>query len=72
MKKLFVSLLVIAAAMNVMAIDINAKAQLTLKSANNKTDELYLIQASDLKAGLNTAYCSLVPSLATKSVAFYA
>ena len=73
MKKLFVSLLVIAAAMNVMAIDITAKAQLTLKgTTTNKTDELVLLQSTDLKDGLNTGYCALVPSLATKSVAFYA
>jgi len=73
MKKLFVSLLVIAAAMNVMAIDITAKAHLTLKgTTTNKTDDLYLIQASDLNAGLNDGYCSVVPGLASKSVAFYA
>jgi len=73
MKKLFVSLLVIAASLNVMAIDITAKAQLTLKgNTTNKTDNLYLVQASDLQDGLNTGYCAAVPSLATKAVAFYA
>ena len=72
MKKLFVSLLVIAASLNVMALDLTAKAQLTLKSANGVTDELYLVQASDLKAGLNGSYCGLVPSLDSKPVAFYA
>jgi len=73
MKKLFVSLLVIAASLNVMALDVTAGAQLTLKgTTTNKTDDLYLLQASDLKDGYNTGYCGLVPSLATKSVAFYA
>lgn len=71
MKKLIVSLLVIAASLNVMALDITAKAQLTLKSAN-KTDDLYLVQASDLNAGLNDGYCAVVPGLASKSIAFYA
>jgi len=73
MKKLMASLLILAAAMNVMAITIDAKAKITLKAiASNKTEAVYLIQSADLQDGLNTGYCSLVPNLDNKPVAIYA
>ncbi len=71
MKKLFISMLVLAASLNVMA-EITAKAKITLTATGtNKTDVVYLVQNSDLNDGYNTGSCSLVPSLDTKAVAFY-
>ena len=73
MKKIIVALLAIAASLNVMAVTITAKTQITLKATtSNKTDVLYLIQASDLSEGYNSGYCSEVFEMASKEVAFYA
>ena len=59
--------------MNAMALDITAMAEIKLTAkTSGSTDALYLIQASDLQEGFNAGYCSLVPALETKSVAFYA
>jgi hypothetical protein len=73
MKKMFLSLLVLAASLNVMAIDITAKAKLTLTptGATSPAEVLYLVQASDLNEGYNTGYCALVPSFDTKSISIF-
>ena len=53
MKKIFISLLMVAATLNAFAITYTGKAQLTLKSADNKSCTLNLVESEDLNAGLN-------------------
>ena len=73
MKKIMISLLLVAASLNVMALDLTAKVKVTLTANTSATsDVLYLIEASDLQDGLNAAYCAVVPELNNKPIAFYA
>ena len=63
MKKIMLSLLAIAATMNVMAaINIDAKAKITI-SASGAESSLILIQSSDLNEGWNNGYCGEIYDL---------
>ena len=57
MKKLFASLLVLAATLNAFAITYTAKAKIVMKSGNGQSSTLYLIQSDDLTDGVNASYC---------------
>ena len=56
MKKIMISLLMVAAALNAMAITYSAKAKLTLTASNNKSCTLTIAESDDLSAGLNNGY----------------
>ena len=70
MKKIMLSLLAIAATVNVMAINIDAKAQVTV-TANGATSSLILIQSSDLNEGWNNGYCGEIYDLSEFALALY-
>ncbi len=71
MKKLLVSLLVIAATMNVFAITYTAKAKVVMKSDDGQSSTLYLIQSDDLTDGVNASYCGPI-DLDGREIAIYA
>lgn len=71
MKKLFISLLAIAATLNVMALNVENQAKITIMGGT-ATHSLYLINASDLAEGINKGYCSEVYDLDGHAVALYA
>ena len=56
MKKIILSLLVVAAAMNAFAIEYTAKAKVVI-SAGTQKSTLYLIQSDELNVGINDAWC---------------
>ena len=56
MKKMFLSLLAIAATMSAMAIDYTAKATLTLTAPSGKTSKLTIAESAELADGLNNGY----------------
>jgi hypothetical protein len=56
MKKIFISLLMVAASLNVMAVTFTSKAKLTLKSSDNKSCTLGIGESEDLSDGLNNGY----------------
>lgn len=56
MKKIMISLLMVAASFNAMAITYSAKAKLTLTSADNKSCTLTIAQSDELEPGLNNGY----------------
>jgi hypothetical protein len=53
MKKIMISLLMVAATLNAMAITYTGKAQLVLTSSDNKSCTLGLVESEDLVDGLN-------------------
>lgn len=70
MKKIILSLLAIAATMNVMAVTIDAKAKVTI-SANGAETSLLLLESSDLNAGWNNGYCGEIYDLSELPLALY-
>ena len=70
MKKIMLSLLAIAATVNVMAINIDAKAKITI-SAGGAESSLILIQSSDLNEGWNNGYCGEIYDLSEFPLALY-
>ena len=56
MKKIFISLLVVAASLNAMAQTFSSMAQLTLKSSDNKSCSMIIAESADLSEGLNNGY----------------
>lgn len=70
MKKLFISLLMVAATVNAMAITYTGKAKLTLKSADNKSCALTIGESEDLTDGLNNGYYAEL-NTEGKQVLFY-
>jgi hypothetical protein len=72
MKKLFLSLLVLAATMNAFAIAYTAKAKVVLTgTTTGQKCTMYLIQSDELNAGVNASYCGPI-ELDGRPVAFYA
>lgn len=70
MKKIMLSLLAIAATVNVMAINIDAKAKITI-SASGETTTLLLIESPDLNEGWNNGYCGEIFDLSEYPLALY-
>ena len=71
MKKIILSLLAVAATLNVMAaINIDAKAKITI-SAGGDESSLILIESSDLNAGWNNGYCGEIYDLSAIPLALY-
>lgn len=70
MKKIVFSLLMVAAAMNLMAITVTDKAKVTLVSSSNKTCALTVLQSPDLNAGYNSGYCGEI-NMEGREVALY-
>lgn len=56
MKKIFISLLMVAATLNAMAVTYTGKAKLTLTSSDNKSCALTIAESADLSDGLNNGY----------------
>jgi len=56
MKKIFISLLMVAASLNAFAITYTGKAKLTLTSSDNKSCALTIGESADLSDGLNNGY----------------
>lgn len=56
MKKIFISLLMVAATLNAMAVTYTGKAKLTLTSSDNKSCTLGIAESADLTDGLNDGY----------------
>lgn len=56
MKKIFISLLVVAASLNAMAQTFSSMAQLTLTSSDNKSCSMIIAESADLSDGLNNGY----------------
>jgi hypothetical protein len=53
MKKLFISLLALAATVNAMAISYAGKATITLTSANNESCSIIVAESDEFSDGLN-------------------
>ena len=56
MKKIFISLLMVAATVNAFAITYTGKAKLTLTSSDNKSCTMTIGESADLTDGLNNGY----------------
>jgi hypothetical protein len=56
MKKIMISLLMVAATVNAMAITYTGKAKLTLTSSDNQSCSMTIAESEDLAAGLNPGY----------------
>jgi hypothetical protein len=56
MKRIMISLLMVAATFNAFAVTFTGKAKLTLTSSDNKSCEMVIAESEDLNAGLNTGY----------------
>ncbi len=56
MKKIIISLLMVAATLNAMAVTYTGKAKLTLTSSDNKSCALTIAESADLSDGLNNGY----------------
>lgn len=70
MKKIILSLLAVAATLNVMAINVDAQAKITI-SAGGDESSLILIESSDLNDGWNNGYCGEIYDLSALPVALY-
>lgn len=71
MKKLFISLLAIAATVNVMALTKENQAKITI-TGGTATHSLYLINSSELAEGFNDGYCGEIYQMDDYAVAIYA
>lgn len=71
MKKLFISLLAIAATLNVMALTKENQAKITI-TGGTATHSLYLINSSELAEGYNNGYCGEINEMDNYAVAIYA
>lgn len=60
MKKIMISLLMVAATVNAFAITYTSKAKLTLKSSDNKSCTITIAESEDLSDGLNNGYYALL------------
>ena len=56
MKKIFISLLMVAATVSAMAQTFTGMAQLTLTSSDNKSCSMIIAESADLSDGLNSGY----------------
>jgi len=56
MKKIMISLLMVAATLNAFAVTYTSKAKLTLKSSDNKSCSMTIAQSEDFVDGLNPGY----------------
>lgn len=56
MKKIMISLLMIAATLNAMAVTYTGKAKVTLKSSDNRTCAAVIATSADFNDGLNSEY----------------
>lgn len=56
MKKIMISLLMVAATLNAMAVTYTGKAKLTLTSSDNKSCAMTIAQSEDFSDGLNDGY----------------
>ena len=56
MKKIMISLLMVAATVNAFAVTYTSKAKLTLKSSDNKSCSITIAESEDFSAGLNPGY----------------
>ena len=56
MKKIFVSLLMVAASLSAMAVTYTGKAKLTLTSSDNKSCYMIIAESADFSDGLNNGY----------------
>ena len=56
MKKIFISLLMVAATVNAFAITYTGKAKLTLTAANNESCAIVIAESADFSDGLNNGY----------------
>ena len=56
MKKIMISLLMVAASINAFAVTYTGKAKLTLTSSDNKSCALTIAESADLSDGLNNGY----------------
>ena len=71
MKKLFISLLALAATVNAMAISYAGKATITLTSANNESCSIIVAESDELADGLNNGYYAVI-NMENREVALYA
>ena len=71
MKKLFISLLAMAATVNAMAISFAGKATITLTSANNESCAIIVAESDELADGLNNGYYAVI-NMENREVALYA
>ncbi len=71
MKKLFISLLALAATVNAMAISFAGKATITLTSANNESCAIIVAESDELADGLNNGYYAVI-NMENREVALYA
>ena len=70
MKKMLVSLFLVAATVSAFAVEYTAKAKVVL-SAGSQKSTLYLIQSNDLNEGVNEAWCGEI-DLDEREIALYA
>ena len=56
MKKIFMSLLMVAASLSAMAVTYTGKAKLTLTSSDNKSCYMIIAESADFSDGLNNGY----------------
>ena len=70
MKKLFISLLALAATVNAMAISYAGKATITLTSANNESCSIIVAESDELSDGLNNGYYAVI-NMENREVALY-
>ena len=56
MKKIMISLLMVAAAMNAFAVSYSGKAKLTLTAADNESCAIVIAESADFSDGLNNGY----------------
>lgn len=70
MKKIMLTLLAIAATMNMTAITIDAKAKITVSAGGAETS-LLLIESQDLNTGWNNGYCGEIYDLSEFPIALY-
>ena len=71
MKKLFISLLALAATVNAMAISYAGKATITLTSANNESSSIIVAESDELVDGLNNGYYAVI-NMENREVALFA
>lgn len=70
MKKIMISLLMVVATLNAMAVTYTGMAQLTLTSSDNKSCDLIIAESEDFNAGLNNGYYAEL-NTEGKEVQFY-
>ena len=71
MKKIMISLLMMAAAINSFAVSYTAKATMTLTSQSGYTSNITIAESNDLNVGTNAGYCSII-NMEGRPVAMYA